>query len=90
MYTDLKGKVVAITGASSGLGKAMAIRFGQEQAKVVVNYYSNEKDAQTVKEEIQKREAKRSSFKATSQKKKMSKHRADRGEGIRHIGCHDQ
>ena len=40
MYTDLKGKVVAITGASSGLGKAMAIRFGQEQAKVVVNYYS--------------------------------------------------
>ena len=73
MYTDLKGKVVAITGASSGLGKAMAIRFGQEQAKVVVNYYSNEKDAQTVKEEIQKREAKRSSFKETSQKKKMSK-----------------
>lgn len=90
MYTDLKGKVVAITGASSGLGKAMAIRFGQEQAKVVVNYYSNEKDAQTVKEEIQKREAKRSSFKETSQKKKMSKHRADRSEGIRHIGCHDQ
>lgn len=54
MYTDLKGKVVAITGASSGLGKAMALRFGQEQAKVVINYYSNEKEAQTVKEEVQK------------------------------------
>ncbi|AME06431.1 glucose 1-dehydrogenase [Bacillus siamensis] len=54
MYTDLKGKVVAITGASSGLGKAMALRFGQEQAKVVINYYSNEKEAQTVKEGVQK------------------------------------
>lgn len=54
MYTDLKGKVVAITGASSGLGKAMALRFGQEQAKVVINYFNNEKDAQGVKEEIQK------------------------------------
>ncbi|WNX00577.1 multicopper oxidase domain-containing protein [Bacillus sp. TSA-4] len=32
MYPDLKGKVVAITGAASGLGKAMAIRFGKEQA----------------------------------------------------------
>lgn len=73
MYTDLKGKVVAITGASSGLGKAMAIRFGQEQAKVVVNYYSNEKTPKPLKKRFKKREAKRSSFKETSQKKKMSK-----------------
>lgn len=39
MYTDLKGKVVVITGAATGLGKSMALRFGQEGAKVVINYF---------------------------------------------------
>ncbi len=39
MYTDLKDKVVVITGGATGLGRAMAIRFGEEQAKVVINYY---------------------------------------------------
>ncbi len=48
MYTDLKGKVVVITGAAKGLGRAMAIRFGEEQAKVVINYYSNESEANEV------------------------------------------
>ncbi|MGE7715227.1 glucose-1-dehydrogenase, partial [Priestia megaterium] len=32
MYTDLKDKVVVITGGSTGLGRAMAVRFGQEEA----------------------------------------------------------
>jgi glucose 1-dehydrogenase len=44
MYKDLEGKVVVITGASKGLGKAMAVRFGEEKAKVVVNYRSTKKD----------------------------------------------
>ena len=44
MYKDLEGKVVVITGASKGLGKAMALRFGEEKAKVVVNYRSTKKD----------------------------------------------
>ncbi|QFK70434.1 SDR family oxidoreductase [Pradoshia sp. D12] len=44
MYKDLEGKVVVITGASKGLGKAMALRFGEEKAKVVINYRSTEKD----------------------------------------------
>jgi glucose 1-dehydrogenase len=42
MYPDLKGKVVVITGASTGLGKAMAYRFGQEEAKVVINYFKDD------------------------------------------------
>ena len=33
---DFEGKVVIVTGASSGLGKAAAIRFGSAGAKVVV------------------------------------------------------
>lgn len=53
MYTDLKGKVVAITGASTGLGRAMAVRFGQEGAKVVINYFSGEEEALSVKKEVE-------------------------------------
>ena len=52
MYTDLKDKVVVVTGGSKGLGRAMAVRFGQEQSKVVVNYRSNEEEALEVKKEI--------------------------------------
>ena len=32
----LEGKVAIITGAAQGLGEALAIRLGQEGAKVVV------------------------------------------------------
>ncbi|HWF60736.1 MAG TPA: SDR family NAD(P)-dependent oxidoreductase [Nitrospira sp.] len=32
----LKDKVAIVTGSSSGIGKAIALRFGQEGAKVVV------------------------------------------------------
>ncbi|MGF9943401.1 glucose 1-dehydrogenase [Priestia megaterium] len=54
MYKDLEGKVVVITGSSTGLGKAMAIRFATEKAKVVVNYRSKEEEATSVLEEIKK------------------------------------
>ncbi|MCI2253997.1 glucose-1-dehydrogenase [Domibacillus sp. PGB-M46] len=53
MYPDLKGKAVVITGASSGLGRAMAVRFGREGAKVAVNYYQNEEDGKKVAQEVQ-------------------------------------
>ncbi|KKO52642.1 glucose-1-dehydrogenase [Paenibacillus sp. DMB20] len=41
MYEDLKGKSVVVTGASSGIGRAIALRFGREQAQVIINYNSN-------------------------------------------------
>ena len=34
----LHGKNVLITGASSGIGQAIAIRFAQEGANVAINY----------------------------------------------------
>jgi glucose 1-dehydrogenase len=49
----LLGKNVLVTGASSGIGEAIAIRFGQEGANVAVNYFSNSKNAETVKEKVE-------------------------------------
>ncbi|KRG08093.1 glucose 1-dehydrogenase [Staphylococcus sp. NAM3COL9] len=40
MFKDLEGKVVVITGAGSGIGKAIAEQFGEEKANVVINYRS--------------------------------------------------
>ncbi len=51
---DLKDKVVLITGSSSGIGKAAALTFAKEAAKVVVNYRSNKKGAEETVAEIQK------------------------------------
>ncbi len=41
---QLDGKVAVITGASSGIGKAIALRFGAEGAKVVVNYLGGDNE----------------------------------------------
>lgn len=52
MFTDLSGKVALITGASKGIGRGIAIRFGQEKMKVVVNYNHDSEQAFLVVEEI--------------------------------------
>lgn len=44
----LKGKVAVVTGASRGIGKAIALKLAEEGAKVVVNYNSSEEEAQKV------------------------------------------
>ncbi|WP_050616187.1 glucose-1-dehydrogenase [Bacillus testis] len=63
MYEDLKGKVVIITGAGTGLGKAMAKRFGKEQAKVVIGYHENNQDFQDIIEYIESNGGQAAAFK---------------------------
>jgi 3-oxoacyl-[acyl-carrier protein] reductase len=48
----LKDKVALVTGSSRGVGKAIAIGYAKEGAKVVVNYTSNENAAKEVVESI--------------------------------------
>ncbi|HWL50881.1 MAG TPA: glucose 1-dehydrogenase [Chthoniobacteraceae bacterium] len=48
MKIDLSGKRAVVTGGSSGIGAAIAIALGKAGARVVVNFGSNEKAAQTV------------------------------------------
>ena len=49
----LKGKVAIITGGDSGLGRAAAIAFVKEGAKVVIPYYDEHKDANETKRYIE-------------------------------------
>lgn len=48
----LKGQSVLVTGANSGIGKAIAIEMAREGAHVVINYISHEEAAQQIAEEI--------------------------------------
>lgn len=50
----LKGQKALVTGANSGIGKAVAIGLGQAGADVVVNYVTHPETAQEVVQEIQK------------------------------------
>ncbi|HJL53940.1 MAG TPA: SDR family oxidoreductase [Arenicellales bacterium] len=46
--SKLEGRTALITGASRGIGRAIAERFAQEGANVAINYSSNEAAAQEV------------------------------------------
>lgn len=48
----LTGKTVIITGASSGIGKAVAVRFAQEGANVAINYRNDLEEARAAQSEV--------------------------------------
>ncbi|HET6820035.1 MAG TPA: SDR family NAD(P)-dependent oxidoreductase, partial [Candidatus Limnocylindria bacterium] len=48
----LAGKVAIVTGASRGIGRAIALRFGAEGARIVANYERKSAEAAEVVDEI--------------------------------------
>jgi len=48
MYPDLKGKVVLVTGASTGIGAAAALAFAREGSKLVIHYNASADAARAV------------------------------------------
>ncbi|MBI2134956.1 3-oxoacyl-ACP reductase FabG [Candidatus Woesearchaeota archaeon] len=50
----LKGKTALITGASRGIGEAIAVEFAKNNADVIINYYSDRDEAQKVVDKIKK------------------------------------
>lgn len=52
MNTELTGKVVVITGASGGIGSAIARKFAEEGAKLVIHCRTNRPNAQKLQREL--------------------------------------
>ncbi|MHC4477730.1 MAG: SDR family NAD(P)-dependent oxidoreductase [Planctomycetota bacterium] len=53
IYEDLKGKKVLVTGASSGIGAAAAMMFGEQGAFVGVHYFTSKKGGEETLEQVQ-------------------------------------
>lgn len=54
MTVELKGKTAIVTGASRGIGRAIALKLGAMKASIVVNYHNNEPAAGETVSAVQK------------------------------------
>jgi len=55
MSSELRDKVALVTGASRGLGRAVAVKLASMGAKVAINYLSNDAEASNVSQTIANR-----------------------------------
>ena len=69
---NLKNKVVIVTGASQGIGAAIALAFAKEGANIVVAYRNNEKGGLGTKKNIEKLGAKTFLFKGDLSKEAVA------------------
>jgi 3-oxoacyl-[acyl-carrier protein] reductase len=53
-YSDLKDKVILVTGAARGIGKSIVLNLAAQGAHVVFNYRGDEAKAAALKEELEK------------------------------------
>jgi NAD(P)-dependent dehydrogenase (short-subunit alcohol dehydrogenase family) len=60
MSRELEGKVLIVTGAATGIGKAIAFAFGEAGARVVVNHLDTPDLAEAVAAETHTTAARRS------------------------------
>ena len=51
---QLEGKVALVTGAAVGIGRAIAVTYGREGAKVVVNYSRSRADAEETAQQVER------------------------------------
>jgi 3-oxoacyl-[acyl-carrier protein] reductase len=79
-----EGKVAVVTGASRGIGRAIAQKLGAEGAKVVVNYASSPEAAEEVAQAIQAAGGQASTFQADVGQLEQAK--ALIGHAIEHFG----
>ena len=79
-----EGKVAVVTGASRGIGRAIAQKLGAEGAKVVVNYASSPEAAEEVAQAVQVAGGQASTFQADVGQLEQAK--ALIGHAIEHFG----
>lgn len=62
-YSDLKDKVILVTGAARGIGKSICLSLAAQGAHVVFNYRGDDAKAVALKEELEARGGKASALK---------------------------
>ena len=67
---EFKGKVALVTGASRGIGRAIAIELAKNGASIAINYHSDIKSAKETQKLVNKTGVKSEIFKADVSKQK--------------------